>query len=117
MHPLLILIIILIHLWDAVGASIATVVAELVVTGVQCWYVRKQLPLRQCLGSRVRYLIYGLIMFLAVRGIGMVLQEGKIWVLAVMVIVGVIVYGAELVINRDPMVKMGLELIRNRKKA
>ncbi len=112
-----ILNIILIRFWDAVGASIATVVAELVVTGVQCWYVRKQLPLRQCLGSGVRYLIYGLIMFLAVRGVGMVLPEGKIWVLAVMVIVGVIFYGAELLITRDPMVKMGLGLIKNRKKA
>ena len=112
-----ILNIILIRLWDAVGASIATVIAELTVTGVQCWYVRKQLPLKQCLGSGFRYLIFGLIMFLAVRGVGMVLPEGKIWVLAVMVIVGVIVYGAELLITKDPMVKMGLGLIKNRKKA
>ena len=54
-------------------------------------------------------------MFLAVRGVGMVLPEGKSWVLAVMVIVGAIVYSTELLITRGPMVKMGLGLIKNRK--
>ena len=110
-----ILNIILIHFWDAVGASIATVVAELAVTGVQCWYVRKQLPLKECLGSGFRYLLYGLIMFLAVRGVGMILPTGKVWVLGVMIIVGVIVYGAELLITKDPMVKMGIDMLKSRK--
>lgn len=112
-----ILNIVLIRFWDAVGASIATVIAELAVTGVQCWYVRNQLPLKECLGSGVRYFVYGSVMFLAVRGVGMLLPDGKIWALVVMVIVGVIVYGGELLITRDPMVKMGLGLIKNRKKA
>ena len=111
-----ILNLILIHFWDAVGASIATVVAELTVTGVQCWYVRKQLPLRQCLSSGIRYGVFGLIMFLAVRCVGMILPAGKGWVLGVMIIVGVIVYGAELIIAKDPMVKIGLELVKNRRK-
>lgn len=112
-----ILNIVLIHFWDAVGASIATVIAELAVAAVQCWYVRKQLPLKECLGSGVRYCLFGIIMFLAVRGVGMILPAGKIWVLAVMVMVGAIVYGAELLIAKDPMIKMGMRLIKNRKKA
>lgn len=110
-----ILNIILIHFWDAVGASIATVIAELAVTGVQCWYVRKQLPLRQCLTSGIRYGVFGLIMFLAVRGVGMLLSAGKVWALGVMIIVGVIVYGAELLITKDPMVKMGINMLKSRK--
>ncbi len=108
--------LILIHFWDAVGASIATVIAELAVTLVQCLYVRKQLPIRQCLTSGTRYGIFGAIMFLAVRGVGMILPTSKIYALAVMVIVGVVVYGTELFITRDPMVRMGLGLVRNRKK-
>ena len=111
-----ILNIILIHFWDAIGASIATVIAELAVTGVQCWYVRKQLPLRESFASAIRYCLFGAIMFLAVRGVGHFLPAGKVWALAVMVVVGVIVYGAELLITKDPMVEMGLGLVGNRKK-
>lgn len=111
-----ILNIILIHFWDAVGASIATVIAELAVTGMQCWYVRKQLPLKECLSSGIRYAVFGVIMFLACRGVGTLLPAGKIWAIAVMVIVGMAVYGAELLITRDPMVKMGVGLVENLKK-
>ena len=105
---------ILIHFWDAIGASIATVIAELAVTGVQCWYVRKQLPLRQCLTSGIRYALYGAVMFLIVRVTGSALPPGKIWALGVMVIVGAVVYAAELLITKDPMVKMGIELIKKK---
>lgn len=111
-----ILNIILIHFWDAIGASIATVIAELAVTGVQCWYVRNQLPLKECLSSGIRYGIFGAVMFFVVRGVGMLLPAGKIWALAVTIIVGVVVYGSELLITKDPMVKMGLSLAKNRRK-
>lgn len=111
-----ILNIILIHFWDAIGASIATVIAEFVVTGVQCWFVRKQLPLKECIKSGIKYGVIGFIMFLVVRGVGMLLPEGKIWGVTLMVIVGVIVYGGEMIITHDPMLKIGLDLINNRKK-
>ena len=55
-------------------------------------------------------------MFLVVRGVGMLLPEGKIWGVTLMVIVGVIVYGGEMIITHDPMLKIGLDLINNRKK-
>lgn len=110
-----ILNMLLIHFWDAVGASIATVIAELAVTGVQCWYVRKQLPLKECLTSGIRYAIYGAIMFLAVRGVGLFLPAGKIWVLGVMIVFGIIVYVGELLITKDPVVKMGAGLLKSRK--
>lgn len=109
--------IVLIHFWDAIGASIATVIAELAVTIVQCWYVRNQLPLKECLSSGIRYGIFGGIMFLAVRAAGMLLPDGKIWALGIMMIIGVVIYGAELLITQDPMIKMGFEMVRNRKKA
>lgn len=108
--------LILIRFWDAIGASIATVVAELAVTSVQCWSVRNQLPLKECLGSGLKYLIYGLVLFFTVRGIGLLLPAGKVWVLGVMIIAGMILYGAELLITKDPMVKMGVELVRSRKR-
>lgn len=106
---------ILIHFWDATGASIATVIAELTVTAVQCWHVRGQLPLKECLTSGIRYAVFGAVMFLACRGVGILLPAGKIWAVAVMVLTGVFVYGAELLITKDPMVKMGAELLKARK--
>lgn len=112
-----ILNMILIHFWDAVGASIATVIAELAVAGTQCWYVRKQLPIKKCLSSGIRYAFYGAIMFVAVRLTGRLLPPGKIWALIVMILTGMVVYIAELLVTRDAMVKMGLNLIRNRKKS
>lgn len=112
----LILNLILIHYWNAAGASIATVIAEIVVTAVQCWFTRKQLPLGECLLSGLRYAVFGSVMFLAVRGVGLALPAGRIWALIIMVAVGVIVYLGELLVMKDPMVKMGFELIKGRKR-
>ena len=53
-------------------------------------------------------------MFLIVRVTGAALPTGKIWVLGVMVMVGAVVYAAELLITKDPMVKMGIELIKKK---
>lgn len=101
----LILNVILIHFWDAIGASIATVAAEIAVTTTQCWYVRKQLPLKDCLGYGWRYALYGALMYLIVRGVGLFLPLGKVWALLVMAFVGVAVYGIEIVITRDPILR------------
>ena len=109
-----ILNLILIRQWDAIGASIATVLAELAVTGVQCIYVRKQLPLRICFASGVRYLIMGLIMFLIVKGVDLILPPEKYWAIGIMVAVGIVVYIGELIITNDPILNMCLGLIKSK---
>ena len=107
---------ILIHFWDAVGASIATVIAELAVTMVECWHVKEQLPLKQCLTSGIQYGVYGIIMFIVVRGAGVIVPQGKVWALGLMIIIGMTVYLAEMLLMKDPMVKMGLMFITDRRK-
>lgn len=106
--------IILIRKYNAVGASIATVIAELGVTGVQAWCVRKQLPLGECLKPFCRYFVLGLVMMVAVYCTGMLLPDGLISV-AIMILVGVIVYGAELIITKDEMIQLGLNIVRKRR--
>ena len=106
--------LILIHFFDAVGASIATVLAELAVTGVQCWFVRKQLPLKELIGSGVRYFLLGLIMFIVCYIVGAILPKTEIWPIAVMVAAGVAVYVAGLFISKDPMIKTGLDMIKKK---
>ena len=104
----------LIPRYDAIGASVATVVAELGVTVTQCIFVRKQLPLKESLLSGLRYAIFGVIMMFAVLGVGMIVQKNAIG-LVIMIIIGAIVYTGELLITKDPMVKMGLELINKKR--
>ena len=110
-----ILNIILIHFFDAIGASIATVIAELVVALVQMWHVRKQLPLRVCLKPFWRYLIEGFIMFLVVWGIGKILPSGIVS-LFVMIFVGISVYILELTITKDRMFQSGIKIIERKRR-
>ena len=106
--------LILIPFWDAAGASVATVLAELTVAVMQCLYVKDQLPLKQCILSGIRYGIYGAVMFAAVRAVGTVLSGTSVLILMTQICVGAVVYILELVITRDPMVKMGSELLRRK---
>ena len=101
--------------WGAVGASGATVVAELSVALVQCLAVRHELPLREHMGCAIRYAALGAVMYAACRGIDLLLPEGKIWALVIMIITGAAVYAAELLLTKDPILKMGLDMIRNKK--
>ena len=89
-------------------------IAELGVTGVQAWCVRKQLPLGECLKPFCRYFVLGLVMMVAVYCTGMLLPDGLISV-AIMILVGVIVYGAELIITKDEMIQLGLNIVRKRR--
>jgi O-antigen/teichoic acid export membrane protein len=106
--------LVFIPLLDSIGASIATVLAEIAVTAVQCWCVKDQLPLRDCLLSGARYLGYGLIMYLAVKMVGSLFSESTIWAIGTMIIVGMVVYGSELVLFKDPVVAMGIAFYKKR---
>lgn len=103
----------LIRKFNAIGASIATIVAELSVTSVQMWHVRKQLQLKGCLSSISRYFIMGLIMFVATWGTGKLLPNGDGY-LIIMIAVGTVVYGLELIITKDPMLMTGFEMVKKK---
>lgn len=107
--------IVMIQYWDAIGASIATVIAELAVTVVQCWYVRSQLDLLECFKSGIKYAVFSVIMFLIVRGAGILLPSGKIWALCLMIVLGICVYAIEIIVTKDPMITVALEMFHRRK--
>ena len=104
----------LIESLDAIGASIATVLAEFTVMGVQCWYVRKVLPLKEFFRSAGKYAVYSLIMFLVVRGVDCILPAGRVWSLIVLIIIGLVVYSVELIISKDETVKMALNIFKRK---
>lgn len=103
----------LIPKFDAIGASIATVVAELAVTSVQCFAVRKLLPLKEMFLSGVKYLVSGLIMGISVYLIGYFLGSGII-VLVIQIVAGGIIYLMTLFITKDPFIKEGILLLRRK---
>ena len=79
----------------AMGAAISTVAAEVAVLAVQCWVVRKDLPLAKYAVAVAPFLLTGLAMFFGVRGAAGILVSavGLGWVsLIVEVAVGAGVY-------------------------
>lgn len=101
---------ILIVKFDAIGASIATVCAELSVLVVQAFLVRKQLNLCQCLLPAIKYFICGGIMCAVVYIIGNVLGNG-IKTLLIQIVAGVVIYALELLVTKDSMLFEGINMI------
>ena len=108
--------LLLIPRFKALGASIATVIAELSVTLVQLLYVRGHLPLKECFSPLARYLPMGGVMYVALRVLGRFLPSGII-PLALMVVMGGSIYIVLLALSKDEMLYLGAELIRSRNKS
>ncbi len=91
----------LIQKFQAVGAAIATVIAETVVTAVEFYFVRKEFKFREVLKLSPKYFIAGTVMFIIVsllinttifsRSITIVLSSG----------IGALVYGGMLLLLKD----------------
>ncbi len=92
----------LIPKYNAIGASVATVIAEGVVTGIQLFYIRKELPLNLYFKENLKYFLFGGIMFAAVFAMGQV--TSGILGTVLQIGVGILVYVALLLIAKDPFV-------------
>jgi O-antigen/teichoic acid export membrane protein len=86
-----ILNLILIPKYKAVGTCIATVIAEFAVTFSQYLYVRKNIKMRALFKSVVKYVVAGTIMFIIVRLVGMYMGA-KIISTIMQGVIGVIIY-------------------------
>lgn len=106
----------LIPRFDAEGACVATVMAELSVTLIQAFGVRGQLPvLRYCLEG-IKYLVIGAVMGAVVYVVGMFMQANVLTTVLQMV-VGLAVYGGILVALRDPLLMKIMKKFRRKGKA
>lgn len=66
----------LIPIYQARGAAIGTLIAEIVVFSVQNYHARKALPCKKFIVSYIPFIIFGTIMFAAVRIVGMLMGQG-----------------------------------------
>ena len=110
----LILNLILIPRFDAVGASVATVAAEGAVALVQCLYVKKEIDLRKALSPGIKYVFFGVGVFLWVRCLH-VLALPIILGMILQIITGAVVYGLLLVLSRDQLVLMFMDKVLKNK--
>lgn len=108
-----ILNLILIPKYNAIGASIATVLSEISVTVVQIFYVRKQLSLSMIAKACPRYIVASINMFAVVGGVGTFL-DASVVSLIILVICGIGVYLLELFIIHDEMVLSACNMLKKR---
>jgi O-antigen/teichoic acid export membrane protein len=94
---------ILIRYLYAIGAVISSLAAEGLVTGIQMFIVRKQLPLLKFLKTAIPYFCFGLIMLGVVYGLGLLVKATVAGTL-VLVFTGAAVYGLCLLLIHDPII-------------
>ena len=96
--------VILIIPFGAMGASVATVIAEFAVVLVQIICIRKLLDIKYIMLSNLKYLFFGAVMFVAVYPIQHILSGALCT--AVQIICGIIIYGLIMLITKDEIVVM-----------
>lgn len=103
---------ILIKNYGAVGASIATVIAEAIVTSTQIYFVRKDIDISYIFKKIKNYLIAGFIMFIVCYLIKFINLTGIVLIL-IQVLIGTIVYLAILILLKDEFLNYLLEKVKN----
>ena len=94
--------LILIPKFKATGAAIATIIAESLVSCTQLFFARKYFKLLNFAKSFLRYLLNTIVMGIFVFAVFMI-SPNTILKLLLPIIVGVIVYGTLLVIEKNPL--------------
>lgn len=101
--------------YGAIGASIGTVIAELSVTAVQIFFIRKDFNVWKILKSSRNYLFASLIMFVVCLVIRSIVRK-PYFSMALQVAIGGIVYLAILIILEDKFVFEIIDRIRKKLK-
>lgn len=111
---------ILINLWDSVGASISTVISQLVVDLLQLRNIKDAIPMRQLIKMSSKYFISGLVMFGACMLAKQFVQFNIVVSLVVQIVVGAGVYFGILLVLKDDFLYMflnrGLQIVKSKLK-
>ncbi len=104
--------LILIRFYNAFGASVATVIAEMVVIIIEVICIRKQIPILSDIKRCLKYVLYAAIMFAVIFPISLCLDG----VLCTMVqgFVGIIIYMALILITRDKEAMAFLDSVKEK---
>ena len=104
---------ILINLWKSIGASIATVIAECTVTGIQFYLVRKEISIIEVLKIAKNYFIASIIMFCISIILGKFINNNMLSII-LQALCGGIVYLIALIVLKDKIVEEAVNLLKNK---
>jgi O-antigen/teichoic acid export membrane protein len=104
---------IFINLWASVGASIATVFSQLVVDGVQIYFVKKDINWKPLIRLAIRYFIASFAMFIVCLIINIFLKSGFISII-IKCVVGASVYLGLLILFKDKFLNTILEKVKSK---
>lgn len=111
-----ILNMIFIRLWGAIGASIATVIAEFTVTGVQFYMIKKEISLLEIIKLMKKYIIASIAMFIISIILGKFITNNITSIICQILGAGVTYFGL-LFILKDEMINEGVKLFKNKIKS
>lgn len=91
----------------SIGAAIGTIIAEMTVTGIQLYYIRKDFQIKEILEMSVKYLIAGGIMLIGVLLLNhfLLYRLQNVIRMGIDVIMGAVVYFITLIILKDEFCK------------
>lgn len=104
---------ILIKNYASIGASIATVIAEFTVTGVQFYLVKKEIKILDVIKISYKYLVASTIMFICSICIDYIILNNVLSII-VQVLVSTIVYFICLIFLKDKLIFSGLYVVKNK---
>lgn len=99
--------------FGALGASVGSVLAEALVSLVQIFFTRKELPILKYTLENLKYFLCGLIMAYVIFFVGHNLEATVITTM-IQIVVGIVIYLALLIITKDKMLVIPLNHIKNK---
>ena len=108
-----ILNIIFINLWKSIGASIATVMAECTVIGIQFYLVRKEIKFIDVVKIGKNYFIASIGMFIVSMLLNILIRSNLISIV-LQASCGAIIYFLILILLKDKMIYEGIQLIKSK---
>ena len=114
------LCIVLVPPLKAMGAALATAVAEYVVTGIQVWYARGRIPIGRLFRESSPFILFGIAEYVAIRIVSLTDLTGAV-LLCIEVSVGVITFAglgfAYLLLKKDHHLRLlGLSKFLNKER-
>ncbi|MDY4155735.1 MAG: oligosaccharide flippase family protein, partial [Bacilli bacterium] len=101
---------IFIPIWWSIGAAIASIIAELFVTLMMIFILRKEIDFKAIIKSSIKYLIAGTIMFSVALTISY-LVPSSIWFTLLLISVGMAVYVLSLILLKEKYTKIFIHKI------
>lgn len=105
--------LLLIRKYGAIGASIATVIAEICVTIVQFVYVKKDINISKTLKLSIKYVLSAFIMFAICIIIEKIIQNNLICIM-IQVVIGIIIYVGCLILLKDEFINSIMNKVRQK---